>query len=204
MRRRLARQAACGVVLASLLVCAAGCQDRAGGAANVTAGPQKVTAAGLRATGHDAQASEVSKTPEVSQASPASAKKDPPKARPEKPKPKQDPASTSTTLPGQKNPLAGCQQCHVDVEDEYMPTVHFQEKVACTDCHGPSKGHLADENNEVKPDQLFARKDVDHECERCHECERPAEPKRIPKSSPEYKVCTDCHGHHDLKLAGRQ
>ena len=94
----------------------------------------------------------------------------------------------------EKNPLAGCQQCHVDIEDEYAVSLHFEQKVSCKDCHGPSDGHLADENNEVKPDEVFARKDVDRLCGKCHECSRPTS-----AESPEHrpKVCIDCHGPHD-------
>ena len=97
--------------------------------------------------------------------------------------------------PTEKNPLAGCQQCHVDIEDEYAVSLHFTEKVSCKDCHGPSEGHLADENNEVKPDEVFARKDVDRLCDKCHECSRPTAAESPADRS---KVCTDCHGPHDL------
>jgi len=103
--------------------------------------------------------------------------------------------------PLQENPLAGCSICHVDVEDEFVGTLHFEEKVGCSTCHGPSEGHLADENNEVKPDEVFARFDVDRLCERCHECPRPASetPELMHEGEP--KVCTDCHGPHDLAFA---
>jgi len=94
------------------------------------------------------------------------------------------------------NPLAGCTLCHVDIEDEYVGSTHYNEGVACTKCHGPSEGHLADENNEIKPDELFAREDVDRLCGVCHDCPRP-EPDKPPA---EPKVCTDCHGPHDVAL----
>ncbi|MHC4155194.1 MAG: hypothetical protein ACYST6_09785 [Planctomycetota bacterium] len=56
------------------------------------------------------------------------------------------------------NPLAGCLQCHVDVEVEHLWSKHHSvSNMGCIECHGPSEGHLADENNEVKPDQAFAR-----------------------------------------------
>ena len=97
----------------------------------------------------------------------------------------------------QKNPLAGCQLCHVDIEDEFLPSVHFAEKIGCVDCHGASEGHLADENNEVKPEVLFTRDNTDSLCEECHGCSRPEE----PKSAAAPKICTDCHGAHDLAMA---
>ncbi len=95
-----------------------------------------------------------------------------------------------------KNPLAGCQQCHVDVEQEFIGSVHFNEDIACTDCHGPSEGHLADENNDVKPDELFARHDVDRLCSDCHRCARREEADPPGHS----KVCTECHGWHAIVL----
>jgi len=96
------------------------------------------------------------------------------------------------------NPLAGCVMCHTDVGDQFQGSVHQKEAVGCTDCHGESKGHVADENNEVKPDEVFARKDVDRRCSECHECSRPGAD-RPPAESPATRhVCTDCHGSHKL------
>lgn len=102
--------------------------------------------------------------------------------------------------PLQINPLAGCSQCHVDVEDEVIGTAHFQKRIGCKTCHGPSKGHLADENNEVKPDRLFTRADVNQLCEPCHECNRARQPAEATKKGKQLEACTDCHGHHDPRL----
>ena len=98
-----------------------------------------------------------------------------------------------------ENPLAGCTMCHIDVEDEFVGGLHYNEKVGCKKCHGPSEGHVADENNEVKPDELFARKHVDRLCGTCHECPRPKEPKPAP-AEPR-KVCTECHAAHEFPVA---
>ncbi len=109
--------------------------------------------------------------------------------------------------PLQANPLAGCSICHVDVEDEYTGSAHFKKKVGCKTCHGPSKGHVADENNEVKPDQTFARQEINRFCTSCHhhqQCCRPKPRKPQAKARPRSQVCTDCHGHHDLKLKKRK
>ena len=112
-------------------------------------------------------------------------------------------ARVKREYPLQPNPLAGCSLCHVDVEDEYVDTTHFEESVGCKTCHGPSKGHLADENNEVKPDEMFARKDVDRLCAECHECDRPEPTKTARGKDKKLLVCIDCHGHHDQKPAGK-
>jgi hypothetical protein len=100
--------------------------------------------------------------------------------------------------PLQDNPLAGCSLCHVDIEDEFVVSKHFDEKIGCKTCHGPSEEHLADENNEVKPDELFARSDVDRLCGVCHDCGREEERQPTPGREGEPEVCTDCHGPHDL------
>ncbi|HUT89520.1 MAG TPA: hypothetical protein VMY37_08495 [Thermoguttaceae bacterium] len=106
----------------------------------------------------------------------------------------------SAEYPLQANPLAGCSLCHVDIEDEFVGSLHFEEKVGCITCHGPSEGHLADENNEVKPDEVFARPDVHRLCERCHECSRLKPEKPELTQDGQRKVCTDCHGAHDVVL----
>lgn len=103
----------------------------------------------------------------------------------------QNGALDAVSISLQANPLAGCTMCHVDVEDRLANSRHFVNKVGCQTCHGPSEGHLADENNEVKPDQLFTRENVDRLCKLCHECSRPHEALKAPE------VCVDCHGHHD-------
>jgi hypothetical protein len=99
-------------------------------------------------------------------------------------------------MPAKGNPLAGCQLCHVDVEDEYVKSRHFRGNVACAKCHGPSKKHAADENNEVKPDEVFARTDVDRLCGRCHTCSRKVPPAWLRFLRGRRQVCTECHGAH--------
>lgn len=106
------------------------------------------------------------------------------------------PPLSSVTEETSANPLAGCLQCHVDVEDEHLGGQHHGAKVTCVDCHGASKGHVADENNEVKPDEVFARENVDRLCAGCHECSRdlPVGWSKLPADSRQ--VCIDCHPAH--------
>jgi formate-dependent nitrite reductase cytochrome c552 subunit len=100
----------------------------------------------------------------------------------------------------EKNPLAGCLQCHVNVEKKFVKSLHFKKKISCTDCHGPSQGHVADENNDVKPDQVFARKDVDRLCSKCHDCGRTitAAEKALP--ADKRQVCSQCHRAHAFSV----
>jgi len=90
--------------------------------------------------------------------------------------------------------MGGCGICHIDVEDELFPTVHFKEKIGCIKCHGKSKAHLADENNEVLPDRVFTKKTIDKFCQKCHDCGREEEAVKPAVK----KICTDCHGAHTL------
>jgi len=145
-----------------------------------------------------------SMSPDAQDAKSGESKKEATRGKPKEGKTKKKAKPRSLRkYPPQPNPLAGCSLCHVDVEDEYVGTAHFKERVGCKTCHGPSKGHLADENNEVKPDEMFARKDVDRLCAECHECDRP-EATKTPKGKDQKPlVCIDCHGHHDQKLAGK-
>ena len=99
------------------------------------------------------------------------------------------------------NPLGGCGLCHVDVEDALVGSRHHTEGVGCVKCHGPSKGHAADENNDVLPDHTFARGEIDRFCEECHECSRPKDRPAETKTDAQWKVCTECHGAHKLVLA---
>jgi hypothetical protein len=96
------------------------------------------------------------------------------------------------------NPMAGCTLCHVDIGDLFAGSKHESAAIGCTTCHGPSKGHVADENNDVKPDEMFARNDVDRICGTCHECTRriPAGWENLPVE--QRQVCTECHGSHKL------
>jgi hypothetical protein len=98
------------------------------------------------------------------------------------------------------NPFGGCVMCHIDVEDEFEGSIHQTEQIGCVQCHGPSVGHVADENNEVRPDQVFARKDIDRLCGQCHACSRlmAAPPAELPAHR---RVCSECHDAHSLVLA---
>ncbi len=105
--------------------------------------------------------------------------------------PSSAPATSQATA---SDPFNGCDMCHVDAADEVVGTIHQDEGVGCVKCHGRSDEHVRDENNEVKPDRLFTRENIDKFCERCHDCERPL------TSEPE-PVCTTCHGPHTLVLS---
>ena len=80
--------------------------------------------------------------------------------------------------------------------DELAGTQHFARGVGCIPCHGPSKPHVADENNEVKPDRVFTKKTVDAFCVSCHKCSRP----KLTPPPAKPQTCLTCHGAHKLRL----
>lgn len=97
----------------------------------------------------------------------------------------------------------GCAGCHVDVSDRWVGTRHDLADIGCIECHGPSEGHVQDENNEVLPDEIFARADMDRLCAACHRCEHAAAARDRPDLSITRAppVCTDCHPAHAFPLS---
>lgn len=85
-----------------------------------------------------------------------------------------------------------CITCHVNIRDQMRGGGHDKNSIHCVECHGPSERHARDENNDIKPDQKFARADVDRVCGDCHDCSRPAP----AQAAATTLVCTDCHPAH--------
>lgn len=110
---------------------------------------------------------------------------------------------------GDKNnplgPNAACYICHMTYVKEPMSRVHLRHKVYCIDCHGPSIGHVNDEDiGATKPDIYFKRNQINASCRKCHSTHVAAPQKVIARwlerkltTSP--PVCTDCHGLHKIK-----
>jgi len=97
--------------------------------------------------------------------------------------------------------LGGCTICHVDMADDLAGSKHEKAGIGCVTCHGHSKGHVEDENNEVKPDRLFARREIDRFCNGCHlaTCPRAQTEERLPVGVNR-KTCADCHGAHEVRI----
>lgn len=86
-----------------------------------------------------------------------------------------------------------CTTCHVDIRDQLRGGGHDKNSISCVECHGASERHARNENNDVKPDQRFARPDVDRVCGDCHECSRA---ESATQTAPTTFICTDCHPAH--------
>ena len=112
------------------------------------------------------------------------------------------PAATDPgTGPAAKPSFGMCGMCHIDVVDEVASTRHVARGIDCVKCHGPSRAHIQDENNEAKPDRLFTRATIDAFCGGCHDCLRPSATDPPPDPKPPAKVCTDCHNAHNPPTA---
>lgn len=92
--------------------------------------------------------------------------------------------------------MSWCLTCHINIRDALRGGKHLQGEISCVECHGASERHARDENNEIKPDQVFKRGDVDRACGECHECARKTSADE-PGAAP--KVCSDCHPAHSFK-----
>ena len=105
-------------------------------------------------------------------------------------------SKSAKTKPAGDNPMTGCAMCHIDVDDEFADSKHKAEGIDCAVCHGLSVAHSKDENNEVKPDRMIARNEIDAFCGDCHPCTRPNAAALATQPIAKHKVCIDCHDTH--------
>ena len=101
---------------------------------------------------------------------------------------------------GRPNPalLGGCQICHVDIVDKLRGTRHERAAIGCITCHGRSRAHVEDENNEVKPDRVLKGFDIDEHCNACHLDTCPQTQTRRHHKPP--RTCAACHDVHAARL----
>jgi formylglycine-generating enzyme required for sulfatase activity len=83
-----------------------------------------------------------------------------------------------------------CARCHAIAVVEWAYSKHYEAGTDCKACHGASRGHVADERNNVKPDRLPHQAAIAELCLGCHE-------KECPKSK-KTGSCQDCHHVHAL------
>jgi formylglycine-generating enzyme required for sulfatase activity len=83
-----------------------------------------------------------------------------------------------------------CARCHVISVAEWGYSKHRKAGTDCIACHGASQGHVIDERNNVKPDEIPRRAAVARLCLSCHEdgCLK----------SKETGSCQKCHHVHAL------
>lgn len=82
-----------------------------------------------------------------------------------------------------------CGRCHVISVVEWGMSGHARAGTGCVACHGESKGHVADERNNIKPDRIPRKEAVAGLCATCHA--------QCPKTS-KTAGCESCHHAHAL------
>jgi len=96
-----------------------------------------------------------------------------------------------TETPAEFARAGACARCHVFSVLEWGLSGHLDTDTDCQACHGPSRGHVLDERNEVKPDcALDNETKVTGLCRSCHE-------EGCPRSN-ELESCQSCHHVHAL------
>ena len=84
-----------------------------------------------------------------------------------------------------------CARCHVVSVLEWGISGHLEAETDCQECHGPSRAHVANERNEVKPDRLARGASIAKQsCSTCHET-------GCPKTL-DVQNCQKCHHVHAL------
>lgn len=83
-----------------------------------------------------------------------------------------------------------CSRCHVVSVLEWNLSRHSKVEVNCQACHGPSKGHVANERDEVKPDRIPHGAAIAGLCRTCHVS-------GCPKTA-RTADCQTCHHVHAL------
>ena len=98
--------------------------------------------------------------------------------------------SASAQVDDARKEAGVCARCHVISVAEWGYSKHRPVGTDCIACHGTSQGHVRDERNNVKPDQVPRRTAVAGLCLTCHE-------KGCLKSK-EVGLCQKCHHPHAL------
>ena len=88
-----------------------------------------------------------------------------------------------------------CARCHVSSSLEWGISRHSTVAASahapnCVGCHGPSKGHVADEQNSVKPERVPHGASIALLCKECHRAGCP--------HTKEKASCENCHHPHAL------
>src|SRR5439155_5258770 len=102
----------------------------------------------------------------------------------------QEPAKGQGRVQPEFKAAGVCARCHVVSVLEWGISKHVAAKTTCQKCHGPSKEHVANERNEVKPDRLPRGAQIAKTCTNCHDA-------GCPKTQPTVS-CQKCHHVHAL------
>ena len=98
-----------------------------------------------------------------------------------------------------------CLVCHVNYMQEDIAVTHARAGMGCTNCHGESDEHIADESwasggNGTAPDVMFPLEKIKPFCMGCHTKDKidTEQHKPVFAEGSDERYCTDCHGDHRL------
>ena len=100
------------------------------------------------------------------------------------------PARPQSAPDAQLKQAGVCARCHVISVVEWGISRHQKVGIDCVACHGASRGHVADERNNVKPDRIPRAAAIASLCVTCHSG-------GCPKSK-RADACQSCHHVHAL------
>ncbi len=99
--------------------------------------------------------------------------------------------TTLDKVPPEFKQAGVCARCHVVSVLEWGISAHVEAEADCRKCHGPSRGHIDDERNEIKPDRLPRGEAIAKQaCATCHETGCP--------ETLQVQTCQKCHHVHAL------
>ncbi|MDD5614696.1 MAG: NapC/NirT family cytochrome c [Candidatus Methanoperedens sp.] len=108
---------------------------------------------------------------------------------------------------------ASCFHCHTRQVTQFEKSVHFNNNISCTDCHG---GDIRINGSVVSIDVMskdFAgspsRVNLTTFCSKCHEqvtrkYEKSIHWKKVQEGRPQAASCIDCHGTHNILSSKNQ
>lgn len=99
-------------------------------------------------------------------------------------------AAQTSTNPERFQQAGVCSRCHVAQVLEWSISGHPRAATGCEECHGPSKAHVIDERNQVKPDKMPLGVAIAGLCQSCHTQGCPKTERRAS--------CESCHDPHAL------
>jgi len=101
-----------------------------------------------------------------------------------------------------------CFVCHLNYKKDELARRHAKGGIGCTYCHGESDEHSSDEDGLTAPELMFAPREINPSCMRCHKREKIAKEEAhesvLAEAAGKKKLCTDCHGKHRLKARTRR
>ena len=99
--------------------------------------------------------------------------------------------TTAHKVPTEFKQAGVCARCHVISVLEWGISAHVEAEADCRKCHGPSRGHVDNERNEIKPDRLPRGEAIAKKlCADCHETGCP--------ETLQVQTCKKCHHVHAL------